>query len=450
MSTRSLSLLRTVGSMGLGALAFACSESATQTPVAEAYNVIALVPLTGAFAGKGPEHLKAMQFAVSNIERAAVLDKPIRIIALDIPDNDTAIGSERVKEEIEKLRVDGTLHLTAIVSSTTAALKAAAPVALAQQIPHFEIASGSGLDEVTLKETDDRTYAFNPRPLCKPEPANTATFWVNKSVNPGWDKIFVMRGNQAHDKMHTREVRSSMLAKGKAAMILNEKDLEIPNTGPFEPGIEMAMAAGANVLYWHLNGDANNLAFIQAAERKGFTGKLVTCGMARSLGLIHPTDPGVAKYMSEGGDVAGEGRFYFAMRGPNVGPNLDAFSSEFSKFDASVIQPDTFASPAYDSIVLLGLGLAKTKANASPALRSAIAEASAGGTKYNNMQVDAALKAAAGGQDVDYDGASGPADMLVDPVFGNTTINRYYIETVVPDGAGAYKYKTLDTPIETL
>ncbi len=428
----------------LTALAGACASQPTELPVDEVHNVVALLPMTGAFSGKGPEHLQSIQKGFADLEAGGGLDKPIRVHVVDIPDNDSAIASGRLVEIVDELTVGGNRYVAAIISSTTAALKSAAPVALAEGIPHFEISSGSGLDEVTLDMSHDRTFAFNPRPLCMPEPVVTSSFLAARAASPGWGRVFVMRGSQVHDKMHTRELREGMLAEGEASRLINATDLEMANTGPFETYIDMAMAAGAEVLYWHLNGDSNNLAFMQAAERRGFTGKLVTCGMARNVTLLHPTDPGISPYLSASG-ATGEGRLFFAMRGPVTGEGLTRFKSDFLTFSGK--SSDPFSPAGYDSAVLIGLGLLETGGAYGLPLRDAISSVSTEGQPFAYGQVGAAMTALRAGQDIDYDGASGSLDLRFDMTLGNIAVGRYYMETVVKPSS-AYEYKELTAPVE--
>ena len=419
--------------------------SACQAPadsdVANTHNVIALLPLTGPFAGKGPEHLKAIQKGFADVEAAGGLDKPVRVFVVDAPDNDIEIAAERLAAQIDELTEGSRRHIAAIISSTTGAMKGAAPTALVENIPYFEISSGSGLDEVTLDPAADRTYSFALRPLCMPEPDVTAELMAMRSSTPGWDKVFVLRGSQAHDKMHTREFRTGMTQRGKANLVLNATDVEMSNTGPFEAHIDAAMAAGANVIYYHLNGDDYNLQFFQAAERRGFTGKIVTCGMARRPALLHATDPGISPYLSAGN--ATEGRLYFAMRGPVISTNYDAFKADFKEF--SGFEADSFSPAGYDAAVVIGLGIAVAGSSDTTALRNALQAVSTSGTKFAYGDVAGALAAAERGDDIDYDGASGSLDLTFDSVLGNTSVGRYYFETITK--TSDYKYAELATPI---
>lgn len=422
-------------------IAAGCQSSEEVGDIADTHNVIALLPLTGSFAGKGPEHLKAIQKGFADLEAAGGLDKPIRVFVIDAANNDSNLAAERLATQLDELTLGPNRHVAAIISSTTGAMKGSAPTALVEGIPYFEISSGSGLDEVTLTPEADRHYSFALRPLCMPEPDVTAELLAARASTPGWERIFVARGSQAHDKMHTRELRTAMTTRGQAPRIVNDTDVEMPNTGPFEAHIDAAIAAGADVIYFHLNGDSNNLAFLQAAERQGFTGKIVTCGMARSTTLLHATDPGVAPYLSS--NKTDEGRLFFAMRGPVTNANYDAFKRDFLAY--SEYSADTFSPAGYDAAVLIGLGIAAAKTSEAEPLRAAISASASVGKKVNYGELAVALRAAKAGEDIDYDGASGSLDLTFDDVLGNVAVGRYYIETMIKKPS-QYEYAQLVAP----
>lgn len=427
----------------------ACGGDESIDPEAN-HNVIAVLPLTGSFAGKGFEHLSAIQKGIADIENAGGLDKPIKLYLIDGTNTDIELNAARLKTKLAELTTaDGVQHVGAIMSSTTGAMKGAAPTALANAIPFFEVSSGSGLDEVTLALEADRSFSFGLRPLCMPEPIVAADLVAAKSADPDWSSVYVLRGKAAHDKMHTREYRSGMAALGKSSMIVNPEDVEMPNEGPFDSYLEAAVAAGAKVIYWHLNGDTYNLAFMRAAERAGFTGKLVTCGMARRDELLGVADPGIAPYLSGGAPNTGkagtgpEGRLYFAMRGPVPSTAYESFKTDFQAF--SGYSADTFSPPAYDAMVLIGLSIAAAGSSEPAALKETIQATSREGQKFGYGQITAALAAAKAGIDIDLDGTSGTLDLQYDAMLGNVSLGRYYIETVLPNGA-EYTFSQMTSP----
>lgn len=428
-------------------LASACQTRPDDTDISASHNVIAVLPLTGSFAGKGPEHLKALQMAIVHLEEAGGLDRPIRLFIVDAANNDSALAAQRLELKLDELTLGKTRHVAAVFSSTTGAMKGAAPAALLEKIPYFEISSGSGLEELPLEPQHDRSYAFGLRPLCLPEPVVTADLLAQRAALPGWQRVYVMRGAQPHDKMHTLKFRDGMTGLGQSQRILNATDVEMASASTFEADISAAMSAGAEVIYFHLNGDGPNLAFMQAAERRGFTGKLVTCGMARRSELIHPTDPGIAPYLSNASSAM-EGRLFFAMRGPVESPSYSAFKTDFKTF--SDFDADTFSPAAYDGMVLVGLGIAAAGTSETAPLHDAITSSASGGTKYPYGRLADALAAAKRGDDIDFEGASGSLDLRFDSMLGNVAVGRYYFDTVVTstESGTPFKYTALTAPVD--
>lgn len=413
-------------------------------PIDPNYNIIALLPLTGPGARTGPEHLRAIQKGVADLESAGGLDRRITLHVIDAAVTSIDGNAERLAAQLDELTTaDGARHVAAILTSTTDALTAAAPVALAERIPLFEISSGVGLDELMLPPGADRHYANALRPLCMPEPGVTAQLLAQRTEQAGWQRVFVVRGSQAHDRTHTRELRVGLAALGKASVIVNPVDVEMSNVGPFESYIDQAIAANAEVIYYHLDGDAPNLAFLQAAERQGFTGKIVTCGMARTSALLDAVDPGIAPYLS--GGSATEGRLVFAMRGPVPGAGYDAFRTDFKTF--SGFDADAFSPAGYDAAVLIGIGIAAA-GTGEPASQAAITASASGGQNFGYGELAAALQAAKAGVDIDLDGASGPLDLTYDDVQGNRAVGRYYFESLVQRGPEEYAYAELTSPVE--
>jgi ABC-type branched-subunit amino acid transport system substrate-binding protein len=72
----------------------------------------------------------------------------------------------------------------------------------------------------------------------------------------------------------------------------------------------------------------------------------------------------------------------------------------------------TYDAQNFDAIVLLSLAATRAGSSDPADIAEALAEVSApGGTKYTYEELPEALKAAAAGEDVDYEGASGPLDL---------------------------------------
>lgn len=72
----------------------------------------------------------------------------------------------------------------------------------------------------------------------------------------------------------------------------------------------------------------------------------------------------------------------------------------------------TYDAQQFDAVVLYGLAAVKAGSTDGKAIAAALKDVSGpGGTKYTFTQLPEALKALAAGEDIDYEGASGPIDL---------------------------------------
>lgn len=415
----------------------ACSEDPS-IPFADSINVVALLPITGTFEEKGKEHQAAIQMAIRDLEAAGGLGRPIQLFVVDST-ADAAVAGTRLEARLEELTVEGDVLVAGIISSTTAALTGAAPIALSSGIPHIEISSGSGLSELGLEDADP-TYEFATRPLCMPEPEITAQFVASRAAQPDWQTVVVLRGARGHDLMHTEMFREALVTVGFTGTVVNPDDIVMEGDEPYETYFEQDTVRNADIVYYHLNGDEPNRDFITAAERTGFAGKIITCGMARSRKLLEPVVPAVADYMSAGDPD--EGRFFFAMRGPTVTSGREQFDADLLAYSGD--EAETYSPSAYDAMTLLGLAIADAGSTDRAAIRDALVEVSANGDRFTYGELEAAFAALRAGSDIDYDGVSSDLDMRMDPMQGYLTTGRYYIETVVQVGEDVWDYRKAD------
>lgn len=90
--------------------------------------------------------------------------------------------------------------------------------------------------------------------------------------------------------------------------------------------------------------------------------------------------------------------------GPNAAHLHETFNAKYGK------APGAFLSNTYDAVYLIALAIEKAGAATGPAIRAALQEVSAGGTKYGPQDYAQAIADIAAGQDIDYTGASGEVD----------------------------------------
>jgi len=105
-----------------------------------------------------------------------------------------------------------------------------------------------------------------------------------------------------------------------------------------------------------------------------------------------------------------EGLRGVAVGAPRQGPAAEEFDKRYKAQGKAKRQ--TFDAQAFDATVLCYLSAVAAGSTAGVDMKDKVQEVSAPpGRKYTWMQLDQAVKALEAGQDIDYDGASGPIDL---------------------------------------
>lgn len=402
--------------------------------------VVAVLPLSGQFSQRGDIHKRAIQSAFAALEEAGSakhVGKPFRLVPVS-----SGNGKEEVAAEMERVMAEN--DVLAVISSTGAAHEGSLRAALAAQVPHFEVSSGSDDDEFLNgdeRASVDPSFAFSTRALCFTEAQVTANFIAAAYKGK---KLALLRGNQVHDIMHTEVVRGEIERLNAAAdaegrpgdkvILVNDAASEdgayalgYGDDINYESVLNSINADHApDVIFWHLRGDDANGRLWQDAARVGFQGALVTCGMSRKTSLLdNSRNGGVLDYMHD--------RLHFVMRAPPQTTALDSFKAEYQQ--EWRLSPDTWTPAAFDAGVLIGLGLVKTKGKSGEELRDAILElARPEGELIDYKSFDRAVSLLSAGTDINYDGPSGSLDIKEGDK--HHVPGAYYVE-IVKRGDGA-------------
>lgn len=89
-----------------------------------------------------------------------------------------------------------------------------------------------------------------------------------------------------------------------------------------------------------------------------------------------------------------------------------AFDEAYTKFDPANVDRQTFDSQNFDAVVLCYLAAVAAGSTDGADMAAAVQDVSAApGTKYTFQDLPDAIKALQNGEDIDYQGASGPVDM---------------------------------------
>lgn len=388
-------------------------------------NVMAVLPLSGAYEANGVRHRKALQMAVEHLESTGPLLPQRRLRLIPVSAGESIAQAKRnVAQALAEL---GDQPLAAMISS--AAQEGSLAAALERQVPHFEVAVGSDPIEFIYQDlpAPDLSFAFSTRPLCAPEASMTADFIVAK----GWQSVCLLRGPEVHDEIHTVIIRKRLEDHRRdgtwSGVVANATDVVMPIDGPYEPAIRgcLALTPAPEAIFWHLGGDTRNIEFMRASQRvdeePNTDFQLLTCGMARKESLLDPVNPGVVRYLDR--------KFWFVMRSPLTGEPQDRFRAEFEA--AAGEKADTFTSSAYDAMMVVGLAIAHAQSSRGSAVRDSIRAVSREGARFGYGQHAEALAALRAGQNIDWDGAGTPFDYDED----NSVPGRFYVEEVRFDAA---------------
>jgi len=447
---------------------------------ANVQEIIAAVPLTGEFAARGEQHLGGIQMAGEALVAAGAFGDGELVITPVNAGNDKAEVTTALEAYIAAADEEGR-ELAGVISSTGKGHEGSLKTALRNKIPHFEMSSGS--DDEEFLTGDDRnaptdvSYAFSTRPLCYTEAQITAEYLQREHAG---ETLALLRGNQAHDVMHTNVIRSELeyyatvlgVADPVNAIDGSETDYLLDyNVNQFEAELtSLVTDHNPDVIFYHLRGDASNLRMLQDSDRAGFTGKIITCGMSRTADLLDNSR--INNYLDYFAD-----RVHFIMRTPVPSEDLTTWKDTFAKKnEAKGIKSDTWAPAAHDAMMLIGLGLATTGGTREETLRDAIETVASNGGRFGDgpnhrLAMDAAagtedvsaMVTAAQAGDIDYDGPSGTMNWTVDDQ-GNLVKGElgdkkhfvpgaYYVEVIRNDedgdGIGAYEKLTDWDPYAT-
>jgi hypothetical protein len=420
--------------------------------------LLAVLPYTGSFDDKGELHENAIRMALEDLIGAGIqsaLGRELKVLTVSSGDGEEVV-EDSVRDILEGPDGDSVLG---ILTSTAAAHEGAARVSVELGVPHFEVSSGSS-DEEFLDPAqwlpEQLAYLLSARPLCDYEAEYTARYILQAHPTA---RVALVRGDDMHDMMHTSMIRSTLLESGFAGTVLESgeggmsmgpepdagQDFVVSYDALAAGGIEPELAAivqehAPDVIFFHVRGDSGNLRFLQDTQRSGFQGSVVSCGMARTPALVDPNENGLLSDYLVGHDTeADQDRLLFAMRGPLPSARLDAFKAEYeARFDKSA---DTFTPAAYDATMLWALGVLAARSADRASVLAAILDTSRTGALSSREDLGALVEGVSSGQDVDYDGVSGPMDMRED----RTVPGYYYMERVIPAGE-AYSYEKLSSP----
>ncbi len=398
---RTVASLLAVGALGIGGIAAGCGDDDSGSGDVGELKVGVLVPLTGGLGPYGGPGAKAADLAAAQVNAAAG-DSGLK---LTLVQEDTKSEAQAAQEAGTKLiESDG---VTAIAGpwGTDEVTATAENVTVPAGVP---IVSPSAT-QPAITELDDDGLVFRTPPSDAIQGKVLAQL-IGREL--GADATVATGGrNDSYGTALVAEFTKAFEAAGGT----------IAKNVPYNPeaaslSSEAQQLASGNPDGWMIIDYAGDWAKMGPAlvrsgnwdPAKTFTGD----------GLISNSLP------DDAGRPATEG-----MRG-TAPTSLDAPAGD--AFDAlwksDVGEPrQTYDAQNFDAVILIALAAAAGGSSDSASIAENLQEVSRGGTKYTFENLSDAITAAAAGEDIDYEGASGPIDFddAGDPTAANYSTWSY-------------------------
>jgi ABC-type branched-subunit amino acid transport system substrate-binding protein len=358
---------------GAGALAAAALAPATLRAQNEPLRLGILTPLTGAGSADGPRMLAAMQAVAKEVNAAGgVLGRQIEFVIEDDQTNpDAAVKAARKLIDVDRVPV---------IMGTWASAVTTAVAPLCWESKTF-LTTVSGADTIT--KLPHQGYLIRTQPNNFLQATNHAKFILGL----GKKRIFAL-SIQAPFTVPTHDRLAEVLKEGGAEMVgfaIYDKDKT-----SYRSEVDQALKTKPDMLY--LNGYApDETVVLKDLYKAGYEGGK----FAQSYAITQKVLDSLPHEVTEG--------IYTVQ--PSADIDSPAWAAAAKRL--AIAQPDSYECQATDWISIVCLTIAKAKAATGTALRDTVRSVTQGaGTKvYTAVE---GLGLLAKGQDVNYEGASGP------------------------------------------
>ena len=365
--TRRAALLGTLATPFLARTSFAQAK--------EPIRLATLTPLTGAGGPYGPAMVKAVRAVVDALNAAGGVAG--RQIALQSEDDETNpdAGVRAARKLIDVGKVSAIIGTWASAVTT-----AVAPLCWESRTMLFTV---SGADSIT--KLPHGGYIIRTQPNTELQSMRAA----NHLADSGAKRVFALSAQTpfAVDSYN----RLAAVLKDRGAEAVGDVVYDASKTS-FRSEVDQALRAKPDALF--LNGYTPDVTVIlRELYRAGYEGKKFTFGYAANAKMLDSLPADVT-----------EGLVAFS---PSPDPDSPAYAAVKQALGTDA--PDTYACQVHDHISLIALAIAKAGDASGVAIHDAVRRVSQGGGTKVTSAVDG-LRLLAAGQDVNYDGASGPCD----------------------------------------
>lgn len=337
-----------------------------------------LMPLSGAGGSFGQEMMASAKVALEEINAAGgPLGRQIRLIE----ENDETSPEVAVRGARKLVDVD---KVSAIIGTWASSVTlAVAPIVQEKKIVQF---STSGASRIT--EVQKNGYVFRT----EPDDLLFGKAYAEYANQQGWKRAAVLGLNVPFTEMTVEAFRQRFIERGGevTSFTTYNEDQTTFRT-------EVSKAFADNPDFIHISGyEPDITAVLKAAYQSGLSGRFIVPGFAVSQELIKNAGP------------AAEGLLLVEEGVAETSPAYQRLSK--------VLGGDryySFGAQAYDQLVLLALAIEAAKSTDGTELMEAVKKISGpGGTKVSSFAEGVELLRK--GNDIDYEGASGPIDFDAD------------------------------------
>lgn len=338
-----------------------------------------LLPETGSLAFLGPPEFAAVELAVKDMNKAGgVLGKPVKKVDGDSGDAQNPIASTTVDNLFSK-NVDG------IVGAASSAVS----------LLVIDKITNAGVVEVSPANTSDQFSSYCDNDLYfRTAPPDTLQGAVLA------DQI-VADGNVTVGILALQDAYGTGLAE-HVERNLGDANAEVVKSIVYDPKAANYASEVSEVAAE----DPDAIVLIGFDETKKIIPELVKQGMGADQKHLYFVDGNLKDF---------SGDFKPGTLGPNAKGTLPgvAATDEFKKRLATVdpnLEDWSYAAESYDATILMGLAATAAETDAGPKFAKEMRNISREGTKCKTFAECVELLKK--GEDIDYDGMSGPIDFL--------------------------------------
>lgn len=372
---------------GVGAFAGATALSGPFVSFAQdGLAVGAVVPLTGQLQSFGPRFQVAAELAVDEVNNAGGIPG-IGNLVLQTRDSGTN-PDQAVQAATELINVNDVPALFGAASSSSTISVTSVT------IPNEVLQISPSATSPTLTGLDDNDFVFRTAPPDSFQGAVLADLAFNVKE---YRTIAIIARNDAYGAGLADITRQNFEAIGGTVSNVSLYD---PNIQDFSAEIEAAA-----------EGDPDAISLITFDEGEQLMVQMVSAGVPQFDLLVDGNqNQDLLDRVAEsiGPDLLA-GKVGTAPDFTKSGPGGDPFAQRYQAAQGE--EPFVFTPHSFDALAVMALAAARAGEASGPALRDALRSVSnAGGTEFTVGQLGEAMEAAAAGEEINYQGASGAVE----------------------------------------